>query len=39
MPWWTPLAMIGGFLTFGAVFVIVSDVGDWLKRRKQRGEQ
>lgn len=34
MAWWAPLAMIGGFLLFGALFVTVSDIGDWLERRR-----
>lgn len=34
MTWtWAPLLMIAGFLMFGAAFVIVSDVGDWINRR------
>jgi hypothetical protein len=35
MTWaWAPMIMIGGFLAFGAAFVLVSDLGDWLSRRK-----
>jgi hypothetical protein len=34
MSWsWAPVIMIGGFLCFGALFVTVSDIGDWLSRR------
>lgn len=36
MPWWTPLAMVGGFLVFGIIFVTVSDIGAWIERRKTR---
>lgn len=32
---WAPLIMVGGFLTFGILFVTVSDIGDWLARKSK----
>lgn len=39
MPSYAPLIMIGGFLLFGLVFVIMSDVTDWIERRKMQKNQ
>jgi hypothetical protein len=40
MPWWTPLAMVGGFLAFGVIVVVYSDISDalsrWTERRKRK---
>lgn len=36
MPWYVPLLVPLGFLAFGILFVAVSDVGDWLARRRDK---
>lgn len=36
MPWWVPIAMIGGFLLWGFAFVAVSDFLHWLKHRREK---
>jgi hypothetical protein len=33
---WAPLIMVGGFLSFGVIFVLVSDIGDWLSEGVSR---